>query len=394
MVRTHRGIVVIAASLALASIGPRAASHAPGPQAPGRVTLLRTPDAGIQPQMTTDVGGGVHLVYFKGEAAHGDLFYVRLNADGQFSRPIQVNAHSGSALAVGSVRGAQLAIGRGGRVHVAWQGSDKALPRTTAGTTPVLYTRMNDARTGFEPERNVVQVAEGLDGSGVAADPAGNVYVIWHAGGPGVKDEGERRVWVARSHDDGVTFAREAAVSDASTGACGCCGVRALADRGGALYLLYRSATQMIHRDTYLLISRDHGTTVSSQKLQEWTLGACPMSTFALADSARGVLAAWETAGQVQWLRLDPATGRRSDLTAAPGSPGDRKHPVIAGSAGGDTLLAWTEGTGWNKGGAVAWQLFDKDGTPTSDHGRLPGVPTWSLVAVAARPDGGFTIVY
>jgi hypothetical protein len=56
--------------------------------------------------------------------------------------------------------------------------------------------------------------------------------------------------------------------------------------------------------------------------------------------------------------------------------------------------LAWTEGMGWQKGGSVAWQIFDMVGKPKGEIGRARGVPVWSLVAVFARPDGGFTVVY
>jgi DNA-binding beta-propeller fold protein YncE len=42
----------------------------------------------------------------------------------------------------------------------------------------MLYARLDDAGTAFEPQRNLIQVAAGLDGGGsVAADQAGNVYV-------------------------------------------------------------------------------------------------------------------------------------------------------------------------------------------------------------------------
>jgi hypothetical protein len=119
------------------------------------------------------------------------------------------------------------------------------------------------------------------------------------------------------------------------------------------------------------------------------------MSTYALADAPTGILAAWETDGQVQWLRMDPATGRRSDLVFAPGATEQRKHPVIAANARGETLLAWTEGTGWNKGGGLAWQLFGRDQKPlVQGQGRVGDVPAWSMGAVAVRPDGGFVIVY
>jgi hypothetical protein len=49
---------------------------------------------------------------------------------------------------------------------------------------------------------------------------------------------------------------------------------------------------------------------------------------------------------------------------------------------------------GWNRGGAVAWQVFDKEGKATAIKGRTDGVPPWSLVAVFTRADGGFTVIY
>ncbi len=48
----------------------------------------------------------------------------------------------------------------------------------------------------------------------------------------------------------------------------------------------------------------------------------------------------------------------------------------------------------WEQGVLVAWQLYDKDGQPTAEKGRVAGVPVWSLIAVFPRADGGFTIVY
>src|SRR6185437_11198768 len=64
-----------------------------------------------------------------------------------------------------------------------------------------------------------------------------------------------------------------------------------------------------------------------------------------------------------------------------PGAAGNRKYPSIAGNAQGETLLAWTEGMGWKKGGGLAWQVFDRSGHPIGSEARVPGVPVWSLVA-------------
>jgi hypothetical protein len=84
--------------------------------------------------------------------------------------------------------------------------------------------------------------------------------------------------------------------------------------------------------------------------------------------------AAWETGGQAYWTRIT----RRgtSDPIAAPGEGKGRKHPRLAVNDKGEVLLVWTEGTGWQKGGSLACQLYDQAGRPTAETRQLPGIPT------------------
>jgi len=378
---------VIAALLVQAGSG----SLQPAQQATGKVKLLRTPNGGLQPQAAVDELGILHLVYFTGEPQGGDLYYVRRDAGkAEFTSPMRVNSESGSAVAIGTIRGASLAVGKNGRVHVAWNGRHKP----DGYDTPMLYARMNDARTGFDPQINVMQFSGGLDGGGsIAADKSGAVYVAWHGRG---EKEGEenRRVWVARSTDEGKTFSRETAAWKEPTGACGCCGMRAFADRRGRVHLLYRAATEKVDRDMYLLSSENRGRTFSGTLLDKWNLNACPMSSAALADGANGPLAAWETQGQVYFASLDPKNQRQISPIPAPGDTGKRKHPMIAANSRGETMLVWTEGTGWKKGGSLAWQLYDSQGKPAGEKGAEQGIPVWSFAAVVAEKDCSFTIVY
>lgn len=185
--RRRRQVITPARFFSTISLAALASMMTPGRvQTSAPVILVHLPPGGIQPQIAVDATGVAHVLYFKGEAAHGDLYYTRLRNDGTLSTAIQVNAHSGSAMATGTMRGGHLAIGKDGRVHVAWTGSAAALPRAAGNQTPVLYTRLNAAGTGFEPERNVVQRhVIGLDGGTVAAGPDGSVYVAWHAFEPG-----------------------------------------------------------------------------------------------------------------------------------------------------------------------------------------------------------------
>jgi hypothetical protein len=360
-----------------------------------RVRLMRTPNNGIQQQAMIDDLGTLHLVYFSGEPSGGDIYYVRLSKDSQeFSTPIRVNSQQGSAIATGTVRGPHLAIGKNRRVHVSWNGSGKAEPRGPHNSSPMLYSRMSDDGSAFEPQRNLMRVSHELDGGGsIAADDAGDVYVAWHGDIGELNGEEYRRIWLARSTDDGVTFSQEVSVFNEETGACGCCGIRASVDRQGALYLLYRTATHMTERGMFLLVSVDKGRTFRGKRVDEWTLTSCPLSTASISGGDRK-LAAWENNKQVYFASLDAKRTQKILPMAAPGETGKRKHPSIAADASGNSLLVWVESEGWKKGGSLGWQLFDRNGKPLVEKGTADGVPAYGLATALATPDGQFIIIY
>jgi hypothetical protein len=246
----------------------------------------------------------------------------------------------------------------------------------------------------------VIASHPGLDGGGsVAADHIGNVYVAWHAPDHGDAEE-DRQVWTTRSKDDGKTFEPEIAAIPKKTGVCGCCGLNLIARDDGHVDIVFRSATEMVHRDIHVLTSKDFGQTFAIAAVDPWTVGKCVMSTAALAPRGDDVLAAWETKEQVQLASFGDARSASPspsprEPAGMPGRAKDRKHPSIAVNPNGDYVVAWTEGTGWNKGGAVAWQLFDATGQPIKGQaGRFSGLEPWSLPAVFATPDGHFRIVY
>jgi len=392
--KLRRAKIPLAVGIALAAVALVYSETTRAPQVP-QVRLLRAPGGGIQPQTVVDSHGALHMICFTGDASAGNIEYVRRAPGAKaFSRPIRVNSQPGSALAVGTVRGPQMALGRDGRVDVVWFGSAKAQPRGPGDSTPLLFSRLNASGTAFEPQRNLVRYAKGLNGGlSVAADGKGDVYVVWHATGK-IPGEAHRRVYLARSTNDGRTFAREVPVSTVALGACGCCGMRAFVDRRGALFVLYRAAAENIHRNMTLLVSTDRGRTFRATDVSDWRLDACPMSTDYLSEGGQHVLAAWEKAGEVYFDQINPRTFQLSSQFAAPGQNSDRKHPAVAANSRGDILLAWTEGTGWQKGGSLAWQLFSSSGRPIGAEGHAPGVPVWDMPSVITGAHGNFTIVY
>jgi hypothetical protein len=379
-------VSAILAAGALFSMGGRASA--------AEVTLMRVPNSGIQPQVIQQ-NGVIHLLYFTGDPKKGDLNYVTSRDSGHsFSKPIRVNSQPGTAMAVGNIRGGQMAIDAKGRIHVAWIGSSVALPRGASNSAPILYARLNDAKDAFETSQHVNQLSWGADGATVASDSLGNVFVFWHAQPPRGKDEADRRLWMAKSVDGGKYFAGEAVAFTEPTGVCGCCGTRAFAGLDNTVYVLFRAATEVVHRDIYLLSSDDHGASFRGSDIAAWNIGACVMSSASLVQSGREILAGWESEKQVYFGRVRQGTNKVDSVSAAPGSGKNRKYPALVTNNNGETLFAWTENMAWGKGGSVAWQMYDRKLQPEAANGKTDGAPAWSLVAAFARPDGGFSIVY
>ena len=380
-------VIVVALSQCLSGVELMAAERSP-------VRLERVPHGAIQPVARLSADGTIHLIYFVGDPRAGDVFYVkRRRGESTFLEPVRVNSQPGSVIAIGTVRGAHLALGPPGTIHVAWMGSSEAQPRGPHGEAPMLYARSSDGGRSFEPERNVVTHAYGLDGGGtVAADVQGNVSLVWHAGA-GREGEDQRRVWLARSSNGGATFEPEVAISGAGTGVCGCCGLSAAVDAAGALYILYRGAWQGDDRAMYLLRGQAFERRFTHTLLERWRIAACPMSTSAAAPTSNGIAIGWETDGEVAWAVVNDHA-QTSIRPIHPPHPGDhRKHPAVAMALNGSVLFVWTEGTGWNRGGSLHWQEFDSAGRPTDVHGNVEGVPTWSRASVVADADG-YMIIY
>jgi hypothetical protein len=358
------------------------------------IRTMRVPDGGIQPQVVAQ-GDTVHLIYFTGDPKAGDVNYARSTDGGRtFAKGVRVNSEPASAIAIGTIRGPRLAVGKNGRVHVAWMGSNRATPRGPGNSVPMLYTRLNDAGDAFEPQRNVITEHPGLDGGGtVAADATGNVYVIWHAPGK-PKDESEegRVVWVARSTDEGKTFAPERRVNDADTGVCACCALEAGIESSGDLYIIYRSAHERVHRDMNLIyVSADPQKPTIASAVDRLEVGTCIMSTSSVLPWCK--LLAWEGQGKVFYGPMDGGRFAGPPLPV-PGEGKNRKHPRLAATPVGRALLVWTEDTAWNKGGSVAWQLIDHRLRPVDPIGHADGLPPWSFAAVFTSVDGRFTIIY
>lgn len=387
---THR-VVAAALGYLLASSGQ---PHA------GEVDLVRVPNGGIQPQAAMDEAGTLHLIYYKGDPHAGDIYYVNRNpGEEAFSQPVRVNSRDGSAIAAGTIRGAHLAIGKNRRVHVSWMGSGKVsrkIPEREHAQHPMLYTRLNDQGTAFEPERNLMIETFDLDGGGsIAADRIGNVYVAWHGSALGNQDGPfGRAVYLAHSKDDGQTFSKERKANPEETGSCPCCGMRAFADSDNNLFLVYRTANEST-RDMALLTSSDQGESFSLQTVNQWAIQACPMSSAVFSETQNGILIGTEKRGHIDPYILEKPAMKLQSIGNRDEPSMKGKHPALCRNGNGETLVAWSEGAGWANGGFLRWHIYDSKGYLIDQGGGEDiEVPVWSFATAIAKRDGNFLIVF
>ncbi len=358
--------------------------------APAQASVVRLPVGALQPQALTTASGDVHVFHLAGDPKQADVVHRLLKAGStNWTEPVRLNSPGGPGIAVGTVRGVQAALGRDGRLHVVWNGSGTAAGH---GGSPFFYTRSSADGRSFEPERDVIDSTDHLDGGGsVAADGAGNVHVVWHGSPKGTAGEPTRRIFFRKSTDDGKTFSAEAALAGADPGVCGCCGLKASATGDGGIAVLYRAAVGGMERGMTLLTGTSDGA-FRRTIADPWRTGSCPMSTASLATGRVANWAAWESEGRIRFAPVNQADPviLETDRAAKP----TQKHPSLAVNREGAVLVVWMEGTGWSRGGDVVWQTFDAGGKALAPAQRGGTLPVWGSAAAATRGDGGFLVIY
>ena len=345
------------------------------------VEVARIPEGGRMPRAVIDAAGAVHVIYFEGVMSGGDLLHVARGAAGSgWTDPVRVNSDRKSAIGMGPMDGGHVALDGAGRLHAVWFQTNPAR---------IFYARSAPGGAAFEPQRTLWQEDDRLEAApSVAAAGDGRVYVFWHAG---AGQDADRAVYMTASDDAGDTFGPARRVSKAGEGACGCCSMASLAGGSGAVHVSYRSARENVRRDQRLLVSHDAGRTFEDRPIDEWEIGACPVTTTTLSTAPGAPRVAWETAGRVYYAPVD-----RLDAPVEP--DGEirfrRKNPVVAVNSRGDTLLAWGDGSGLRAGGTLHWRLFDASGRALGEQANGTSVPSGSAPWAVVKPDDSFLLLF
>ena len=296
------------------------------------------PDVEVAPDGTVYVAWTARA----GEAGHATTLYLSASRDGgrSFAPPVKVNDDA----RVGVHGMHSLAVGRDGRVYLAWldernlhqhhapKSGDSADAKKASGgmhgeqNREVFFAASDDGGRTFSQNRRVASEACPCCQTALAVSGEGRVYVGWRQVLPG----DFRHIAVAASEDGGETFAAPTVVSDDrwEIRACPVSGPALAAGEGGSLRVLWFTAGAAGQPGLYSSESKDGGRTFSPRSvLKEGNLRGTPML---LRDERGELVAVFEGANEsgsngLWQVRLGGATG-----DAPPASP----------VAGGDSASA------------------------------------------------------
>jgi hypothetical protein len=333
----------------------------------GKVTLVAIPGGGKPIVARTDKYGTVHLLF---DSENGPK-YARSTDGITLSSAIPV-VRDGSRPAGLEFSAWDMAVGKGGRVHIAMSTNawKLKLPQEEWG---FFYASLDPDASAFSPVRNINRKPS--EGFSLAADDLGNVTACW------LSD----KLYANVSHDNGETFGPNLEINSRYN-PCNCCTTSAAYGEDGRLAVLYREETNN-ERDMYLVLwdQAQGKTTRTRVGRTPWKLDACPMTYYTVIPNQGGFVAAWPTKGTIYFARLN-GQGDSSGLAEVetPGRSGMRTGILALSGTDGSTFVAW------KNNGVAGWQLYDLKGQPSgpSSSAKSPG----NGVAGVVGKDGRFVL--
>jgi hypothetical protein len=326
----------------------------------GKVTTVALPDGGKPVVARTDKSGVVHLFF---DSKAGPKYAKSTDGGVTFSAAVPV-VRGGSQAAGLEYSAWDMAVGKGGRVHVAMSTNawKLKLPQEEWG---FFYASLDPNASAFSPVRNINRKPS--EGFSLAADDRGNVTACW------LSD----KLCANVSRDNGETFGANVEINPRYN-PCNCCTTSAAYGEDGRLAVLYREETNN-ERDMYLVLwdQTRSGVTRTRVGRTPWKNDGCPMTYYTVTPDRGGFVAAWPTKGRIYFARLD-GWGESSRLAEVetPGRSGMRTGILALCAPDGGTLVAW------KKDEQLGWQFYDANGRPSGAPGaaKSPGAGAAGVV--------------
>ena len=143
-------------------------------------------DFSFTPQMAVDSAGNIYAVWEDDTANNSNILFSRSTDGGAtFSTPRNLSNTSGFSF------NPRIFVDSNNNINVVWEDD-------TPGNLDVFYSHSNDTGTTFSTPVNVSNDSSDSSSPQVAADSAGNVFVVWES------DTGSLGILFSRSLDAGA----------------------------------------------------------------------------------------------------------------------------------------------------------------------------------------------
>ena len=237
-----------------------------------RVTTVPVPEQGRPVVAKTDEEGTIHLLY---DSDDGPKYTKSPDGGLTFGPPISV-VGEGSRMKGLEYSAWDMAIGKGGRIHVA-MGTNAWKLKLPQDDWGFFYASFDPGAAAFSPVRNINRKPS--EGFSLAADDKGNVTACW------LSD----KLYANVSHNNGDRFEPFIEINRRFN-PCNCCTTSAAYGEDGKLAVLYREETNN-ERDMYLVLWDQARGQMMRKRLSRtlWKIDACPMTLLRGRSRATGI---------------------------------------------------------------------------------------------------------
>lgn len=198
-------------------------------------------DFSFTPVVAVDSNGTIYMAWEDDTDTNSNILLSRSTDGGlTFSTPINVSNTPGFSF------NPRIAVGSAGNVNIAWQ-------NFTTGNTIIMNSHSTNAGVSFSTALSLSNASADSGDPQIAADAAGNVYVVWD------QDSFNLGIFFSRSTDGGATFSAPAPLS---TNASGSVSPQIAIGLNGNLTAVWEDDTA-VTSDISFSHSADHGATFS-----------------------------------------------------------------------------------------------------------------------------------
>ena len=302
---------------------------AQGQQFSATKNVSNNSDFSFTPQVAVDSNGTIYMAWEDDTNTNSNILFSRSTDGGvTFSTPVNLSNTSGFSF------NPRIAVGSAGNVNVVWEDD-------TPGNTVIMFSHSTNAGVSFTAAVNLSNDSADSGSQQIAADTAGNIYVVWE------HDSLNMGIFFSRSTDGGNTFVGPAALS---TNASGSFSPQIAMDLNGNISIVWEDDTA-VTSDISFSHSSDHGANFSIPESLSLHTGNSMGAQIGI-DLNGNIDVVWanNSAGS-----LDIFFSRSSDggtTFSSPknisNSPGLSQNPQLGIDAKGNINVAWQDNTTQN----------------------------------------------